>query len=333
MGKQSILVTGGAGMIGSNLVNRIIAEDIYNIYVVDDLSRGKIEHIQDLPKSNIFIRDLKNETIDDIIQSNNISIIVHLADIVAGIDYVFKNEYMIFQTNNLINTNVIGSARRNSNIVNKFINIGTACSFPKDLQNSLDAKLNETQLYTGLPESSYGMCKVVSCYETDLLSKETDVVTCNLLFHNVYGFPCDISEKSQVIPSLIKKAIQYEKEGDYVVWGSGNQGRAFLHVDDAVESIILAIQNCHTNETIQIGPDICTSIKDISNIIIECSNKDIKVKYDKSKPEGDIGRCADYTKAQAILNWSPKVSLNTGIKKLYKNINEILTCTSNTQTC
>jgi nucleoside-diphosphate-sugar epimerase len=326
---NNILITGGAGMIGSNLVNRLVKESMYNVFVVDDLSRGSLNNIKSLHCDNIFILDLKLNSIDDILKSCNISIVVHLADIVAGIDYVFRNEYNIFQINNLINTNVISAVRRHSKTVKKFINIGTACSFPKDKQIAIDSKMIESDMYTGLPESGYGMSKLISCYETDLLSKEHEVSTCSLIFHNVYGYPCDLGERSQVIPSLIKKAINYKYPGDYVVWGSGKQGRAFLHVDDAVDSIILAIDKGCGHGIIQIGPDRCYTINEISDKIIEVSGKDIQVIHDITKPEGDFGRYADYTKATRVLGWYPKVRIDEGIKCLFDQINGYINTIAN----
>ncbi len=107
------------------------------------------------------------------------------------------------------------------------------------------------------------------------------------MLHNVYGTPCDFSpERSQVIPSLIRKAVNYPNE-DFVVWGSGLQGRAFLHVSDVVNGIILALEKGRGEGALQIGPSVCTSIKEIAESIVEISQKDIKIEYDLTKPEGD----------------------------------------------
>ncbi len=137
------------------------------------------------------------------------------------------------------------------------------------------------------------------------------------MLHNVYGSPCDYSvEKSQVIPSLIRKVID-KNEKDLLVWGSGKQGRAFIHVDDVVDGIFLALDKGWGNGHIQLGPDICTSIKEIAETLVDISNSGKKIKYDITKPEGDVARAADYSKANKVLDWTPKVQLKDGLKDLY----------------
>jgi len=120
-------------------------------------------------------------------------------------------------------------------------------------------------------------------YETELLGKETDIKTCTLMLHNVYGSPCDYSlERSQVIPSLMRKTISYPQEG-FVVWGSGQQGRAFIHVNDVVRGIMFALDKGWGHGHIQLGPRICTSIKEIAETLVGISGKDIDIKYDLTK--------------------------------------------------
>lgn len=318
---MKVLITGGAGMIGSNLAKRLINNN-YNVLIVDNLWRGRLEYLldsNDKPfidlETNFFKYDLSVPDICDNVM-RNIDYVIHLADIVAGIGYVFQNQSYLFRQNILINSNIINSVRKNG--VKGFMYIGTACSFPDSLQNSLDyVPLKESDLYPAQPESAYGWSKLMGQYETELLAKETDIQTCTLMLHNVYGSPCDYSvEKSQVIPSLIRKAINYPDE-EFIVWGSGQQGRAFIHVNDVVDGIISSLEMGWGHGHIQLGPSICTSIKEIAEIVVEISCKDIQIKYDIEKPEGDKARAADYSKAKDILKWEPKVKLKTGLEEMY----------------
>jgi nucleoside-diphosphate-sugar epimerase len=319
---KKILITGGAGMIGSNLVKRLVKEG-NEIFVVDNLWRGKIEYLNDdvgnpiIPiESHFFNLDLLTPNIaDDII--SKVEYVIHLADIVAGIDYVFNNQGSIFRQNILINSNVITSVRKFKSTIKGFIYVGTACSFPLTRQNTIEViPLREEELYPALPESAYGWSKLMGQYETDLLEKETGIPTSILMFHNVYGSPCDFGERSQVIPALIRKAIAYPNE-PFNVWGSGEQGRAFIHVEDIVNALCLALERGLGKGVIQIGPSVCTSIKEIAEQVIEISGKEIEAIYDKSKPEGDKARSADFSKAKAILGWEPKVSLKEGLKSQF----------------
>lgn len=321
---KKILITGGCGMIGSNLVKRLVKEG-NEVSVVDNLWRGKLEFLKDETgkpvidlEKHFFNIDLSiADAADEIIPQ--FDYIIHLADIVAGIDYVFNNQGNLFRTNNLINSNVIQSCRKaGKERIKGFIYVGTACSFPLTRQNSLDVvPLKEDELYPALPESAYGWSKLMGQLETEFMEKETGIPCSILMFHNVYGAPCDFGERSQVIPALIRKAVNYPNE-PFNVWGSGLQGRAFIHVNDIVNALCLALEKGLGKGTIQIGPSICTSIKEIAESVVKISGKNINIFYDTSKPEGDKARSADYSKAKEILGWEPLISLHEGLRQQYE---------------
>jgi nucleoside-diphosphate-sugar epimerase len=323
MGNKKILVTGGCGMIGSNLVKRLVKEG-NDIYVIDNLWRGKLEYLNDdggNPVINLdthfFNVDLSiADQADDIILK--VDYVVHLADIVAGIDYVFSNQGDLYRLNNLINSNMIHSCRKaGKERLKGFVYVGTACSFPLTRQNSLEViPLKEEELFPALPESGYGWSKLAGQIETGFMEKEIGIPCSILMFHNVYGSPCDYGERSQVIPALIRKAVRYPEEA-FHVWGSGQQGRAFVHVDDIVNALCLTLEKGLGQGTIQIGSPVCTSIREIAEIIVKISGKDINIFYDTTKPEGDKARCADYSKAKRILGWEPQMSLEKGLKQQF----------------
>jgi nucleoside-diphosphate-sugar epimerase len=310
-------------MIGSNLVKRLVKEG-HDVTVIDNLWRGKVEYLNgddgkpviDLD-SHFYNIDLSESSgLDAIVAANEY--VIHLADIVAGIDYVFSNQGDLFRLNNLINTYLFHSVRKaGKERIKGLIYVGTACSYPLTRQNSLDVvPLKEEELFPAMPESAYGWSKLMGQLEIGFLEKETGIPCCTLQFHNVYGSPCDFGARSQVIPALIRKAINYPDE-EFVVWGSGLQGRAFIHVDDVINALVLALDKGWGQGWIQIGPSECTSIKEIAEAVVRISGKDIVPFYDTSKPEGDKARSADYSKAKRILGWEPKVSLEDGLKQQY----------------
>lgn len=323
MKNQRILITGGCGMIGSNLVKRLVKEGA-EVYVIDNLWRGKLEYLNDNNghpvidiDTHFFNIDLSKDCdIEGIISS--VDYVIHLADVVAGIDYVFKNQGELFNQNNLINSHLFGAVRKvGVERIKGLMYIGTVCSFPLTRQNSLNViPLKEEELFPAMPESAYGWSKLIGQLEIGFIEKETGIPCCTLMFHNVYGTPCDYGERSQVIPALIRKAINYPHE-PFIVWGSGKQGRAFVHVDDVVNAICLALKKGWGQGWIQVGPKECTSIKEIAETIVKISGKDIDVLYDTTKPEGDIARCADYSKAKEILGWEPSVNLEKGLRNQY----------------
>lgn len=320
--QEHIMVTGGAGMIGSNLVKRLVSLR-YNVVVVDNLWRGKIEYLLDENKNavidlekNFFNDDLSVPGAADSLM-DGVDYVFHLADIVSGIQYVFNNQGSIFRQNMLINSNVITAARERP--LKGFVYVGTACSFPAHKQTGVDAPpLREEDEYPAAPESAYGWSKLMGEYESLLMEKETGIPVSVLVVHNVYGTPCDYDdERGQVIPSLVRKAIRYPDE-PFIVWGSGSQGRAFVHVDDVVDALVAAMRKGLGKGVIQIGPNVCTSIREIAETIVDISGKDIEIQYDTSKPEGDRGRCADYSKARSLLGWEPRVEMRDGLAELYE---------------
>lgn len=324
-----ICVTGGAGMIGSRLV-RSLSESGYDVVVVDNLWRGKLKYVQTIHgfevQSAFHNMDLADPALIERFTEllRGCDAVIHLADIVAGIGYVFNNQYEIFRVNNLINTNVFRACVAAN--VRKVLYAGTACSFPKNLQLSLDSVLREDQLFPAEPESAYGWSKLVGSLELQYMAADRKMSATTLILHNVYGPNSDIEpRRSQVIPSLIRRMVEQGEGDTLTVWGSGEQGRAFLHVDDVAAAFMSALRIEKLPPIIQVGPDRCTSIRELVETLRDkVVNKDIVVEYDTTKPEGDIGRCADYSLAAKVLGWSPKVSLEVGLRETYRWISSEL---------
>jgi len=318
---RNVLVTGGAGMIGSNLVRRL-CELGARVQVVDNLWRGTLANLHDEDGTPFIDLDADFHRLDLAIPGAltpllpGVDLVFHLADVVAGIGYVFENQGSIFRQNLLINSNVIASVREHP--VEGLLYAATACSFPAHLQTGSNARpLREEDLYPAAPESGYGWSKLMGQYECELLEQECGVPVSVLILHNVYGTPTDFTaKKGQVIPSLIRKAVRYPDE-PFVVWGSGSQGRAFVHVDDVVDAFVAAACRGLGKGAIQIGPGVCTSIREIAEAVVTISGKSIEIEYDLSAPEGDLGRCADFAKARELLDWEPRVSLEDGLDRLF----------------
>ena len=313
-----ILVTGGAGMIGSNLVKTLISQN-HDVTVVDNFWRGKLNYLKNddvLVTSKIINADLRDysKTLEVI---RGFDFVFHLADIVAGINYVFDNQLFLWRSNIMINSNVINACIENN--IKNLVYVGTACSYPKEKQSYIGPPLlKEEDAYPAEPESSYGWSKLMGEYEAEL-ALETGKINVGILrIHNVYGPPCELDPgKSQVIPALCRKAILYPKE-QFIVWGSGNQRRSFVYIDDIIDALVDVRARGMNKGVIQIGTDHSDSIADIAKKIMSISGKDINIQFDLDKPEGDVDRAADCSKAKQILDWSPKVSIDKGLEKTYE---------------
>lgn len=316
---RKCLVTGGAGFIGSWLVEMLVQLGS-DVYVIDNLWRGSLDNIKhtiDLDM-NFILGDIRNyELIQDAIHNIRPDIIFHLADVVAGIDFVFDNEPFIFRSNILINSNLFSAVKEF--IVPKLIYVGTACSYPQELQMEPSRPpLEEEQAYPANPESAYGWSKLMGEYEGDLICKHINTELGLLRLHNVYGPRSILHQKrSQVIPSLLRKAIRYPKE-DFLVWGSGKQARDFIFVGDVIDALIRLPLKGMDKGVIQLGSGKETSIAELAHMIVKITGKDIPVNFDLSKPEGDGGRSGNYRKANNILDWKPHTKIEEGLMITYK---------------
>jgi GDP-D-mannose 3', 5'-epimerase len=329
-----ILVTGGAGFIGSSLVKRLLKEGA-DVSVIDNLWRGKLENLKF--NNNIHF-DLSQQfhLVDltdfgkclEIIRNSDI--VYHLADVVAGIDFVINHEPFVFRQNILINTNVLWACIINN--VPNYVYVGTACSYPKKLQmsNGINA-LKEKHTYPAEPESAYGWSKLMGEYEAELAMKNHQANIGVLRFHNVYGPGVSFEPgRSQALPDLARKAILFPNE-EFIVWGSGNQYRDFVYIDDVVEALLLVFFKGMNKGLIQIGSGKATTLKDAAEMIVKLSGKSIEVHYELSRPEGDHGRIGICSRAEQILGWKAKVDFNIGLEKMFRWIQQQIEMKSKNQ--
>lgn len=320
--EKKVLVTGGAGQIGSHLVTRLTSLGA-RVTVADNLWRGKKGNLLDDAGRPVI--DLERDFLEiDLAEYCNCvravedqDIVYHLADVVAGINYVFGNQFSLFNTNLLIDSHMLRAAIAGGS--KRYVYVGTACSYPAERQSKLNSPpFKEEDVYPASPESSYGWSKLMGEMGCELARKEKLLDVGLLRLHNVYGPHCEMSpEKSQVIPALIRKAIRYPEE-EFVVWGSGNQRRAFVFVEDAVGALVAVVERGLNHGAIQIGPDYSTSIREIAEQVCAVSGKSIAMRYDTSKPEGDVDRAADWSKARDVLGWAPRIDIEEGITRTYE---------------
>jgi len=321
--RMRVLVTGGAGFIGSSLVKRLVLEG-FHVKVIDNLWRGKLDNL--INSDGLSVIDLQNDFhLADLTDYNkcielikNVDWVYHLADIVAGIQFVFGNESFVFRQNILINTNVLSACI--SNHIPNYVYVGTACSYPKHLQMTKEGivSLREEQVYPAEPESGYGWSKLMGEYEAELAQMSRKINIGLLRFHNVYGPNAAFrGEDAQVLPSLIRKAVMFPDE-PFIVWGSGNQYRDFVYIDDVVDALILMGKQGMNKGVIQIGSEKATTVREVAEMIVRISGKIIDLKFDLDKPEGDRGRIAICERARNILGWKPSISLEKGLENTYK---------------
>jgi nucleoside-diphosphate-sugar epimerase len=336
--RNKTIVTGGAGFIGSHLVNELVKRK-RKVVVVDDLSSGKLENLYGLglKKTDFEFRKIDLTDFGDTLKAlQDGEIVYHLAARIGGIKFLHGNEsaeFLALSENLAIDSNVFRACENNK--VKKIIYTSSSAVYPLERQFSFGTVFSEKDLDIKLkiknqrlkisidPDGGYGLAKILA--EIQLLLMKNVKVGIARIF-NVYGINEPQDERSHAITDLIKKAIFYPKR-KFVVWGDGRQTRDYLYVTDCVEALIKMEEKISKISPLilNIGSGKATSIREIAKKIIKISGKKIKPIYDKTKPVGPLSRTADISEAKKLLNWVPKVKIEEGLEKTYSWIQKNLT--------
>ena len=301
---KKIIVTGGAGFLGTHLVNQLLKKGV--------------------PKENIFVPksenyDLRKEKdIKRMFSDFKADIVIHLAAKVGGIGLNREKPGELFYDNLIMGIQVMEQARLNN--IEKFVALGTICAYPK----FTPVPFKEKDLWNGYPEETnapYGLAKKMMLIQSQAYRQQYGFNSIFLLPVNLYG-PGDNFDpsSSHVIPALIKKCIDAEEK--ISVWGAGKASREFLYVEDAAEGIILATEKYNKSEPVNLGAGFEITIKDLVEKIAKLTGFKGKIEWDHSKPDGQPRRMLDVSKAKKEFNFTAKTNFDEGLKKTiewYKN--------------
>jgi len=298
---KKILITGGKGFLGKALWKKITGT--LGISNLQQLSRIDSEEF-DLRN----FREAEKATEDK-------DVVIHLAANCGGIGFNQKFSGKLFYENMAMGINIIESCRKNG--VKKVVIIGTICAYPKFTK----VPFREEDLFLGYPEETnapYGIAKRSLLVMAQAYRKQYGLNAIYLLPVNLYG-PNDHfeEEKSHVIPALIKKFIEAKEnqQDEIVLWGTGKATREFLYVDDVAEGIFLATKNYNKPMPVNIGAGFEISIKELAEKIQAIIGFQGRLKWDKSRPDGQPRRCLDVSKAEEYFNFKAKTSLDEGLNK------------------
>jgi nucleoside-diphosphate-sugar epimerase len=307
------LVTGGAGFIGSHLVDALITKGAH-IKVVDDLSRGTLQNLNHCnDKIEFYKGDLTNPEIAKNAMQD-CEICYHLAAVVGDVRWMNTHPSEIFKSL-LIDHQVIDACRKTD--IDKLLYASSACTYPVGLQANADLPpLKEEDILRigAAPDGDYGWVKLIGEIQCKSYHEIYGTEVAIVRPFNPYGPRESFNSKdSHVIPALIRRALN--RENPFIVWGNGEQRRAFTYVTDLVEGIILASEKLSDAEPINLGEFTDTSIRELAELILKITNCHPKITYDTSKPQGVSVRKSDMSKASKLLDWTPKVTLEEGIKR------------------
>jgi UDP-glucose 4-epimerase len=312
--ETSILVTGGAGFIGSFLAERLV-ELGADVVVADDFSRGNIDNIEDF-RDQVDLVPLDLTLRESCLRATNgMDHVFHLAATVGGIHYIQRENVGGLTPSMLMNLNMLEAARRND--VDRFLFASSACIY-RQAHDGLN-RFSEDQAIPANPHSTYGWAKILGEIACQAYHEDTSLETGAVRIFNCYGPRESLDpQSSHVIPSLCRKVIEEPDGGAIELFGDGSQERGFIYVTDLVEGMIRAMERKVDGEPINLGNcKEVVSINELAEVIIDISGKGLEIEHDLSAPTGTNKYAIDDTKMKAELDWSPETSLEAGLEAVY----------------
>lgn len=305
---ESIYVTGSTGFVGNRL----------------------IEKLRELGYTRIITSkfDLTNSDMtEEFFRENRPDHVIHLAARVGGIAANRKDNLGFFMDNMKIFMNIFESSVKYR--VKKVINFGSSCMFPKDHPIQ---PMSETELMKGELEPTnlgYALAKIVSQKMGEMANNQTNTKFITLSPCNLYGPGDHIgSEDAHALASIIYKVVTayLADEPCVMVWGTGDQKREWLHVDDLIDCTIWAMKLEKTETFLNVGSGQDISMNDLAKLVIECLKElvgenqwsipfnEIEIINDKSKPNGMMRKLVDSSLINSM-GWTAKIDLKSGIKE------------------
>ncbi len=296
---KRIVVTGGAGFLGSHLTEELRRIGCRNVMV---------------PRFAQY--DLRRpDSISRMFDDMRPEIVIHLAAVVGGIGANRANPGRFFYDNMIMGVELMEQARQRG--VTKLVALGTVCAYPK----FTPVPFKEEDLWNGYPEETnapYGLAKKMLLVQAQAYRDQYGFNVIYLLPVNLYG-PRDSFDpaKSHVIPALIKKCIDAVERGDdrIEVWGTGQASREFLFVEDCARGIALATEKYDKSDPVNLGSGQEIKIKELVTLIAELSGFRGQISWDASKPDGQPRRGLDVSRAEREFGFKASTDFVGGLKK------------------
>jgi GDP-L-fucose synthase len=310
---KMVLVTGGSGFIGSQLVEKLVREKGLNIRIVSkDRPSTFIQHlIKSYSPSVEFIKGDLTDLQTCVHATKDIDYVFHTAGLVRNSIYNMSQPGTMLSTNLLINTNMLEAARRSS--VERYQFVSSTAGYPA--RAAIPYK--EESFFDGDIEPSkspYGWSKRIGEMQAFAYHKEFGMKISIVRPSNTYG-PFDNFEpdRSNAITFFIKNAVH--KTNPFIIWGDGTEKRAYIYITDLISGMLSAMEKMDTPDPINLGTDEEVSVDELSTLVLRLSDfENAKIVYDKSKPKGQARISASTEKAMNLIGFVPQIKLEEGLK-------------------
>lgn len=307
---KKVLVTGGAGFIGSHAVEMLVERGAaVTVPVRPTTNLDFLNQVKD--KINIVTADLRARAeVDKVIKGQEV-VLNLAASKGGGIAHSMKHHASLFRDNLIPFMNVLDAARATG--VERFLVVSSACVYPKDTTMPSP----ESEGFKDEPESAnagYGWSKRMKEYLGRAYAEEFDMKIAIARPFNAYGPRDDFfAEYSHVIPGLLQRILA--GENPLVVWGSGQQTRSFVYATDFAQGLLEVCEKYAVADPLNIGGKEEISIGNLARLIIQLVGAKTEIVFDTSKPDGQSRRTCDTTKAEDKIGFVAKVALADGLKE------------------
>ena len=310
-----IAVTGAGGFIGGALVSELRRKKLARVRAVDSKPLHEWYQSFDDVENLVLNLNLKDHCE---IATQSAHHVYNLAANMGGMGFIEHNKALCMLSV-LINTHMLEAARKQG--VQRYFYASSACVYNAGKQRDANNPgLKEEDAYPALPEDGYGWEKLFSERMCRHFREDFGLETRVVRYHNVYGPHGTWDGGREKAPAAIcRKVIEAKLTGrhEISIWGSGNQTRSFMYIDDCVRGTQL-IMNSDVLEPINLGSVEMVTINQLVDIVEEIAGIKLKRKYDLSAPKGVTGRNSDNTLIRRYLHWEPSISLKTGLETTYR---------------